>query len=247
MSPEAQVFLAGAATALATGLGVIPPYLLRDGRELADVVLTGVAAGVMTVASLLGLLEPALRRGSVASVAAGVALGAVFVLGTRRVLVARQDRRGGPVRPGRMAAVLTFVVLLAHSLPEGFAIGTAYAVQAGGLGLFVILAIGIQNVPEGSAVAIPMGKAGYGFWQQFAAAVATSLPQPVGAVIAYLAVERVSGLLPASFGFAAGAMLILVAVELLPDALAKGSARFGLAGLAAGAAAMAALSLALQI
>ncbi len=247
MTPVVEVFVAGLATAIATGLGVIPPYLLGDGHRRVDAALTGVAAGVMTVASVLGLLEPALRRGSTASVALGLALGAAFVLTTRRALQARQERSSTATRPGRLAATLTFVVLLAHSLPEGFAIGTAYAAQAGGIGLFVIIAIGIQNVPEGTAVAIPMERAGYGFWFQFLAAITTSLPQPVGAVVAYLAVEHVSGLLPASFGFAAGAMLVLVAIELLPDALAGGSAKAGVAGLLAGGAAMALLSLALQV
>jgi ZIP family zinc transporter len=59
-------------------------------------------------------------------------------------------------------AVLVFGVLLVHSLPEGFAIGTAYASRTVGLGLFVILAIGLQNVPEGTSVAIPMERAGFG-------------------------------------------------------------------------------------
>jgi ZIP family zinc transporter len=137
--------------------------------------------------------------------------------------------------------VLVFVVLLVHSLPEGFAIGTAYASETAGLSLFVIIAIGVQNVPEGTAVAIPMEAAGYGFARQFWAAVATSLPQPLGAVIAYLLVAEITALLPVSFGFAAGAMLALVASELAPQAL-RGSPRLGLIGATAGAAGMVLLS-----
>ena len=52
-------------------------------------------------------------------------------------------------------------MLLVHSLPEGLAIGTAYASETEGLGLFVILAIALQNVPEGTSVAIPMEAAGF--------------------------------------------------------------------------------------
>ena len=70
-----------------------------------------------------------------------------------------------------------------------------------------------------------MESAGFGRAQQFWAAVLTSAPQPVGAVIAYLAVEQVTGLLPVSFAFAAGAMLALVVVELVPQALAPGGRR----------------------
>ena len=102
--------------------------------------------------------------------------------------------RGAGVR----RSLLVFAVLLVHSLPEGFAIGAAYASDTAGLALFVFLAIALQNVPEGTSVAIPMEAAGFGRAQQFGAAVLTSAPQPLGAVIAYLAVEQVTALLPVS-------------------------------------------------
>jgi len=91
----------------------------------------------------------------------------------------------GLTGPGVTRSVLVFGVLLVHSLPEGLAIGTAYASGTAGLGLFVILAIGLQNVPEGTSVAIPMEAAGFSRSRQFWAAVATSAPQSVGALIAY--------------------------------------------------------------
>jgi ZIP family zinc transporter len=138
------------------------------------------------------------------------------------------------------------VVLLAHSLPEGFAIGTAYASDTAGLSLFVIVAIAVQNIPEGTSVAIPMAAAGYSRSQQFWAAVATSVPQPVGAAIAFLLVEEIESLLPFSFGFAAGAMLALVFVELLPAAV-RGDRMGAALGSLAGAAGMLALSVALGV
>ena len=94
-----------------------------------------------------------------------------------------------------------------------------------GLGLFVILAIALQNVPEGTTSAIPMHDAGFSRWQQFWAAVLTSAPQPVGAIAAYLLVEEIDGLLPISFAFAAGAMLSLVAVEIVPQAFTRATWR----------------------
>jgi ZIP family zinc transporter len=138
-------------------------------------------------------------------------------------------------------SVLVFGVLFVHSLPEGFAIGTAYASDVAGLGLFVILAIGIQNVPEGTSVAIPMVEARFSDGQVFWAAVLTSAPQPIGAAIAYLLVESIEGLLPFSFAFAAGAMLALVATDLLPRTLASRSWRAAL-GLIGGATLMLALT-----
>jgi ZIP family zinc transporter len=113
--------------------------------------------------------------------------------------------------------------------------------------LFVVLAIGLQNVPEGTSVAIPMQSAGFGRAQQFWAAVLTSAPQPVGAVVAYLAVEHITGLLPFSFAFAAGAMLSLVIVELMPQAFARGGRSGATAGTLAGAALMLVLALTLGV
>jgi ZIP family zinc transporter len=143
--------------------------------------------------------------------------------------------------------VLVFGVLLVHSLPEGFAIGTAFASERAGLGVFVLVAIALQNVPEGTASAIPMRDAGFPPVQQFWAAVATSAPQPVGAVAAFVLVEEIAGLLPVSFAFAAGAMLALVALELVPQAFTARTWRSALAGVAGGAALMLALSAAIGV
>ena len=233
-----MLLLAGSATALATGLGAVPVFMLGERSRVLRPALWGFAGGTMGVASVVGLLLPALDDGSFAEVAGGVALGVTFMLATRRFLDTHDVHVGG--MDGRRArpTVLVFSVLFVHSVPEGLAIGTAYASETAGLGLYVILAIALQNVPEGTSTAIPMDAAGFGRAQQFWAAVLTSAPQPVAAVVAFLAVEQVESLLPISFGFAAGAMLALVALELVPQALADGRWRGALLGAAAGAALM---------
>jgi ZIP family zinc transporter len=234
--------LAGTATALATGLGAVPVFLLGDGVARLRPLLWGIAAGLMGVASVIGLLAPALDEGSTTAVAGGCLAGVAFLLVTRRALAHRDvhvgELRGASVR----RTLLVLGVLFVHSLPEGFAIGTAFASDRSGLSTFVILAIALQNVPEGTTSAIPMQQAGFTPAQQFWAAVLTSAPQPVGAVVAYLLVEEISALLPISFAFAAGAMLALVAVELVPLAFTRRTWAPATAGVAAGAAVMVALS-----
>lgn len=237
---------AGIGTALATGLGAIPVFFLGERAEVLRPALLGLAAGVMTVASISGLLLPGLDEGSAVTVGAGVAVGVLFLLAVRGLLEHRHPHAPPVTSASPRTSILVFVVLFAHSLPEGFAIGTAYASDTAGLSLFVILAIAVQNIPEGTSVAIPMASAGFSRARQFWVAVATSAPQPLGAVIAFLLVEQIEALLPFSFGFAAGAMLALVAVELLPQAL-RGSWRAALAGAAPGAAAMLGLSAALGV
>src|SRR6185503_1320433 len=103
-----------------------------------------------------GLLLPAFDEGSAGAVLAGLALGVVFLLVARRAIGGREVHVGQLAGGNVRTAVLVFLVLLVHSLPEGFAIGTAYASDTAGLAPFVILAIAIQNIPEGTSVAIPM-------------------------------------------------------------------------------------------
>jgi ZIP family zinc transporter len=239
--------LAGAGTALATGLGAVPVFALGARADGLRPLMWGIAAGVMTVASVVGLLAPALDAGSAVQVAGGLLAGVVFLLVARRALASRDVHVGALRGAGVRRSVLVFGVLLVHSLPEGFAIGTAFASEREGLGVFVLLAIALQNVPEGTAAAIPMRDAGFPPAQQFWAAVATSAPQPVGAVVAFVLVEQIAGLLPVSFAFAAGAMLALVTLELVPQAFTPRTWRSALAGTAGGAALMLALSAAIGV
>jgi ZIP family zinc transporter len=238
----AVLALAGSGTALATGIGALPVSRLGARAATIRPALWGMTVGLMTVASVVGLLLPALHEVSTASVAAGLAVGAAFLVASRRVLKKRDVHVGRLSGAGVRRSVLIFGVLLVHSLPEGFAIGTAFASDTEGLGLFVILAIALQNVPEGTSVAIPMEAAGFRPRQQFWAAVLTSAPQPIGALLAYVLVQEIESLLPFSFAFAAGAMLCLVAIELAPEAFKRRTLLLSLAGTAAGAFLMLALA-----
>jgi len=241
------LLVAGSATALATGLGAVPVFFLGTRSKALRPALWGLAAGTMAVASVVGLLLPAADEGSAAEVAIGAAAGIAFMLGVRRFIGRHEPHLAGLDDRGVRTSALVFFVLLVHSAPEGLAIGTAYASETAGLGVFVILAIALQNIPEGTSTAIPMAAAGFGRKQQFWAAVLTSAPQPVAAVVAFLAVEKIAGLLPVSFAFAAGAMLALVAFELVPQALGSGRWAGALLGAAAGAAVMLALAAVLGV
>src|SRR6478735_6083436 len=145
MPDLAVLFLAVCGTALATGLGAIPVWLLGARAAALTPFLLGTAAGVMGVASIAGLLIPAAEEGSVAAVLPGLFVGGVLVSLDRRRLrpeTAFMGRRG----PGARTSSLVFAVLFVHSFPEGLAVGTAYASDRAGLGLFVLVAIAIQNI-----------------------------------------------------------------------------------------------------
>jgi ZIP family zinc transporter len=131
--------------------------------------------------------------------------------------------------------VLILGILTVHSFPEGVAIGVSFADLGleGGLALFglsvpvlavfMTVAISIHNVPEGVAISIPLRSMQVGEWRMVGAAVFSSLPQPIGAVIAFAFVSWARAFLPFGFGFAAGAMIYLVLTEFVPEALEIGA------------------------
>ena len=84
------------------------------------------------------------------------------------------------------------------------------------------IAISIHNVPEGTAISIPLRSMGVSEWRMVWWAVFSSLPQPIGAVIAFGFVRYAREFLPFGFGFAAGAMIYLVLTEFIPEALELG-------------------------
>ncbi|EMA53524.1 zinc/iron permease [Halococcus thailandensis JCM 13552] len=127
------------------------------------------------------------------------------------------------------------VVPVVHSFPEGVAIGVSFADVGleGGvtmfglvvpvLAVFMTIAISIHNIPEGIAISIPLRSMEVSEWRMVGAAVFSSLPQPIGAVIAFAFVSWARGFLPFGFGFAAGAMIYLVITEFIPEALQIGA------------------------
>lgn len=101
----------------------------------------------------------------------------------------------------------------------------AAGLPAASLPAAVALAVGIglQNFPEGLAVAVPLRRegvsAGKSFWYgQLSAAV-----EPVAAVLGALAVSVSHSVLPYAMGFAAGAMVFVVLEETIPEAERSGN------------------------
>lgn len=84
MPEVAVLFLAGIATALATGLGALPVFMLAPRLDALRPALWGLAIGVMTVAAIAGLLAPTFRQGPAWAVVAGVAVGRGLLAAARR-------------------------------------------------------------------------------------------------------------------------------------------------------------------
>jgi zinc transporter, ZIP family len=211
------VFLAAAATALATGLGALPFAFRRFRGERLLGVSNALAAGVMLGASASLIVEGADR--SVPRVAAGLAAGAVFVFGMQLLFT-----RVGTPELGQLAgadarrAILIIAVMTAHSAAEGVGVGASFGGGAA-LGLAITIAIALHNIPEGVTISLVMVPRGATVLSAALWSIFTSLPQPLLAVPAYLFVERFTAILPVGLGFAAGAMVWMVWRELLPEAI----------------------------
>jgi ZIP family zinc transporter len=247
----AIVFVAGLLTALATGIGALPFLLVEEIGDRWNVVLWGVASGIMVSASLFGLIGEALAEGTVVETLPGVVAGVLLVVLAHDIILDTEiDPRQYEAAEFRKL-VLILGVLTVHSFPEGVAVGVAFAdlnlgtgpvlfgVAVPVLAIFMTVAISIHNVPEGTAISIPLRAMGVPEWRMVWWAVFSSLPQPVGAVIAFAFVRLAREFLPFGFGFAAGAMVYLVLTEFLPEALDAGTdlPRGGRLELAAGVSA----------
>lgn len=216
-----ELFLLASVTALATGLGALPVYWLGERAVALRPAMWGVVIGVMGVASVQGLLLPGLKESDDGGVLAGLGAGILFLVLARVLMSHRHVSLGTASGAGARRGLLIFVVLFVHSAPEGFALGSAWASHTTGLGVFVFLAIAIQNIPEGTAAAIPLRDASVSVTRAFWTATLTSAPQPAGALVAFALVEATRSLLGPSFGFAAGAMLALIVIEVVPTAIAS--------------------------
>jgi len=238
-------FVCAAASDLATGIGVVPLFLFRSISERVAGGLTAVAAGMMISASVVMMIAEGVdaSEGAIGPVAGGAALGAVFfALASRWVKDHKTFDFAGLRAQGGATALLVVAAMTIHSLPEGIAIGVSFGTaersHSVGFGLLMSAAIALHNVPEGLAIGLALRPRGISVWRCVWWAVFSSLPQPIAAVPAAWAVWLFQPLLPCAMGFAAGAMVWLVASELAPECLKKAGVGVSIAASAIGFAAM---------
>ncbi len=218
MNDVLLVFLYALVTALATGLGALPFALLREVSPRVVSYAGAVAAGLMLGASF-GLLSEGTAYGRGATLIGGL-LGVAFILATQRYL---GEQEAGELvfeaasGEGARKMLLIIIVMTVHSFAEGVAVGVSFGGGAT-LATVITIAIAIHNVPEGVAISAVLRPRGVSVARCAGWSVFSSLPQPLMAVPAFLFVEAFRAALPYGLGFAAGAMVYMVLVELLPEA-----------------------------
>lgn len=245
----ALAFVAGMACFAANALGAAPALLLRSIPRRVEHVLLGFAAGMMLAASFFSLLMPAIEVATASTgqrgtallvVVAGLALGTLLMLGLD-AFTPHEHEHSGPCGPGtaRVGRVWLFAFAIAlHNLPEGMAVGVAFAEADFSVGLPVAGAIALQDMPEGLVVALAMRAAGFSAWRAVRVSVATGALEPVGALLGVALSSGFEIAYPLGLALAAGAMLFVVSHEVIPETHGEGHETPATVGLMAGFALM---------
>jgi len=232
-NPKMLAALAGGGTAAAaTALGTLPVLFAQNFTKRTYDCFLGFGAGVMLGATAFSLVIPALSAAKTAGagswesslmVGAGIMAGAGAIL-----LLGRAVRTEGvlPSEPDqvslRRAWLFVWAVAL-HNLPEGLAIGVAFAGIDAEKATSLATGVSIQDVPEGLVVALALHAVGYSRLTAVGMGVASGLIEPIAAVFGVALIGISAGLLPYALAAAAGAMLLVIVNDVIPESRQSGN------------------------
>ncbi len=268
MLQTSPIVLALLATLFTWGVTALGACLVIFTRNVSQKVLDaalGMAAGVMIAASFWSLLAPAITMaeeegyGSLVWIPplVGFLLGAVFLRLADRLLPHLHPgmvKSEGPKTRWQRSTLLVLAITL-HNIPEGLAVGVAFGAVANLSGaaatsqlwaaFALAVGIGLQNFPEGSAVALPLRREGFSRKRALWYGQLSGIVEPVAGVVGAAAVLLVTPILPYALAFAAGAMIFVAAEELIPESQSNGNVDIATTGVIVGFAVMMTLDVAL--
>lgn len=258
LNPVCQAFAAGLFTWALTAFGAAFVFFFKNvNRKLLDI-LMGAAAGVMIAASFWSLLAPALdyaetSYGKLAwlPVTIGFLLGGFFLRFIDHIVPHLHlskpinEAEGGALynKKKLSKSALLFLAITIHNFPEGLAIGVTFGALASQVpnvdisimaAISLALGIGLQNIPEGAALSLPIRAEGKSRAKAFAYGAMSAIVEPIGAVIGAAFVMSMTNILPYALAFAAGAMIFVVVEELIPESQSGGNSDSATLGLLLG-------------
>lgn len=222
------VFLTAIGVGGATLFGSLIGFLVKKIPKGFSDLTVSFAAGVMLTASVWGLIIPSMGEGSVKETlvsAAGVMLGGLFIGACERLIPKLRFIAGESGESGEADSVLMLVLAMAiHNIPEGIAAGVSLVSGDISGAVSVAGGIALQNIPEGMAVIPPMLAVGMSRKRAFCLALFTGVSEVVGTFLGYYGITCFSLMLPFSLAFAGGAMIYVIADEMIPIAKEQGRA-----------------------
>lgn len=237
--------IGGGAAAAATAAGTLPVLFAWQPPQRVHDALLGFGAGVMLAACAFSLIVPGLdaalalgagKWGASLTVAGGILAGAMALLLIDRMLPHEHFIKGlEGSRSRQLKRVWLFVIAIAlHNVPEGLAIGVAFAGPDIDAAQALAIGISLQDIPEGLVVALAMRTVGYGRGVSVGVAVFSGLVEPLMAVVGVLVVGLSAVFLPWGLAAAAGAMLFVISHEIIPESHRQGHESWATGGLMLG-------------
>lgn len=234
LHPVIQALLATLFTYAMTAIGAALVFM---GKEINPKLLDGMlgfAAGVMIAASFWSLLSPGIEMAEQLghipwlTAAIGFMAGGIFMRLIDKLLphlhpgLAMSESEG--IKTSWQRSTLLVLAITLHNFPEGLAVGVAFGAVAADLptasiggAIALAIGIGLQNLPEGTAVSMPLRREGMSRWRSFMLGQASGLVEPIAGVLGALFVLKMQHILPYALCFAAGAMIFVVVEELIPE------------------------------
>ena len=217
-------------TFIVTALGSSVVFFFKSvNKNIMDSMLA-ISAGIMLAASFFSLLNPAVEIAEELSLTTwliiliGTLTGGLLLYFGDKILdyFSRKNINKGGFSLKRCAMLFTSITL--HNIPEGLVVGVAFGAIAFGISeatifsaISLTIGIAIQNFPEGSAISIPLRREGLSRFKSFIFAMLSGIVEPIFAVIGALLVLKIQILLPFILSFAAGAMIFVITMELIPE------------------------------
>ncbi|MGL4653153.1 ZIP family metal transporter [Cetobacterium sp.] len=236
LNPILLAFLATFFTYFVTMLGSAMVFFFKTINQKVLNGMLGFASGVMIAASFWSLLNPAIELAEKIGLPGwkpaliGFLSGGGFLWCIDKFLphlhFNKDISEAEGIHTKLRRSVLLVLSITLHNIPEGLAVGVAFgALSVTGndsttliSAMTLALGIGLQNFPEGAAVSIPLRRDGMTRWKAFLYGQASGVVEPIAGVIGALFVIKITSLLPYALAFAAGAMIYVVAEELIPTA-----------------------------
>lgn len=235
IGPVYAALLATTFTWLLTALGASFVFFFKTVRRSVFDSMLGFTGGVMVAASFWSLLAPSIENSRHIHpehpwipAAIGFLLGGLFIFALDKFMPHlhinfSKEESEGPATKWHKSTLLLLAITL-HNIPEGLAVGILFGAAANGLdgasisaAIALAIGIGIQNFPEGLAVAMPLRRQGVSRRRSFWYGQLSAIVEPVAGVIGAIAVIHMQSILPYALSFAAGAMIFVVVEEVIPE------------------------------
>ena len=247
---------------IATTLGACFVFFFKkEIPERINSIFLGFAAGVMIAAAIWSLLLPAIEQSeswgkwNFVPVAIGFLLGGIFIVILDKIIP--HFHKGpkieeGPSTKSLKKSIKLFLAVTIHNIPEGLAVGFAFsgasrlgtdAAYISALGLAI--GIAIQNLPEGASVALPLKNETGKSLSAFLYGSFSGIVEPIAALFGFFLASNIGNIQPWFLSFAAGAMIFVVAEDLIPDAMTSKHSHIAIWGVMIGFVLMMCLEIAL--